>query len=140
MSLFERAKTIKHPYKSFVSFRSTVLSQTSTVCFLLPDMYIRFFSFFTGAPRLTSPLILSDTVFVELLTDVVNVEDLWHILIWNVCMHDEVVDGTALNSKWISVPLNGFFDSGDSARLLFDFAGDRSQCQLLGFLQNGTGS
>jgi len=40
-------------------------------------------------------------------------------------MHDEVVDGTALNSKWIPMPLNGFFDSGDGPMLLFDFAGGK---------------
>ena len=27
---------------------------------------------------------------------------------WDVCMRDEVVDGTALNSKWIPMALNGF--------------------------------
>jgi len=40
-------------------------------------------------------------------------------------MRDEVVDGTALNSKWIPIPLNGFFDSGDGPMLLFDFAGGK---------------
>jgi len=37
-------------------------------------------------------------------------------------MRDEVVDGAALNSKWIPMALNGFFDSGDGPMLSFDFA------------------
>ena len=37
-------------------------------------------------------------------------------------MHDKVVDGIAVNSKWIPMALNGFFDSGDGPMLLFDFA------------------
>jgi len=40
-------------------------------------------------------------------------------------MRDEVVDGTALNSKWIPMPLIGFFDSGDGPMLSFDFAGGK---------------
>ena len=37
-------------------------------------------------------------------------------------MRNKVVDGTALNSKWIPMALNGFFDSGDGSMLSFDFA------------------
>ena len=37
-------------------------------------------------------------------------------------MRDKVVDGTALNSKWIPMALNGFFDSGDGPILSFNFA------------------
>lgn len=37
-------------------------------------------------------------------------------------MRDEVVNGIALNTKWIPLALNGFFDSGDGPMLLFDFA------------------
>jgi len=40
-------------------------------------------------------------------------------------MRDKVVDGTALNSKWIPMPLNDFFDSGDGHMLSFDFAGGK---------------
>ena len=65
---------------------------------------------------------LLHTVFVELLTGVVIVEDLWHILMWDVCMRDEVVDGTALNNRWITMALNGFFDSVDVHMLSFDSA------------------
>jgi len=39
-------------------------------------------------------------------------------------MRDEVVDGTALNTKWIPMALSGFFDSGDGPMLSFDFAGE----------------
>ena len=37
-------------------------------------------------------------------------------------MRDEVVDDTALNSKWIPITFNGFFDSSDGPMLSFDFA------------------
>ena len=42
-------------------------------------------------------------------------------------MRDEVVDGTAINSKWIPMALDGFFDSADGPMLSFDF-GERSWC------------
>ena len=37
-------------------------------------------------------------------------------------MRDEVVNGTALNTKWNPMALNSFFDSGDCAMLSVDFA------------------
>ena len=37
-------------------------------------------------------------------------------------MRDEVVVDTALNSKWIPMALDGFFNSGDGLMLSFDFA------------------
>jgi len=37
-------------------------------------------------------------------------------------MRDKVVDGTALNSKWIPMALNCLFDSDDGPMLSFDFA------------------
>ena len=37
-------------------------------------------------------------------------------------MCDEVVDGAALNSKWITMALNCFFDSRDGPLLSFDVA------------------
>jgi hypothetical protein len=39
-------------------------------------------------------------------------------------MH-EVVNDTALNTKWIPMVLNGFFDSGDGPMLSFDFVGGK---------------
>src|SRR6218665_222315 len=61
MSLLGLAKTISLPYKSLVSFRSTVLSRSFTMVFVFADMNILLFSFFTGAHKLISPLIRSDT-------------------------------------------------------------------------------
>ena len=55
-------------------------------------------------------------------------------------MRDKVVDGTALNSKWIPMALNGFFDSGDGPMLSFTLPGERSWWTAACFLQNGTGS
>src|SRR6267154_3392074 len=62
MSLLDLDKTISLPYKSFVSLRFTVLSRSFTVVFLFADLNILLFSFFTGAHRLTSPLIGSSAI------------------------------------------------------------------------------
>jgi len=55
-------------------------------------------------------------------------------------MRDEVVDGTALNSKWIPMALNGFLILVMVPCSCLTLPGKGRGGQLLGFLQNGTGS
>ena len=60
---------------------------------------------------------LSHVVFVELLARVIYVQDLWHALIWDVCMGYNIVDHVALNSKWIFMTLYGILNPTNSSML-----------------------